>query len=263
MVVPNAETDEAAPTPDPNNPRAPTLGWDSFVISLGANAQWDLGVVDEILISYANFAGDAFKTFDVDSARIMDQIIAIKDAMEFDLDEIVQTQTQTRDALSELNKIVLANANGISDIQTLMKANATLMSENISNVAALQEIVDDTSSQVKTMAEALREVTETANDASRLASGAQPTIIGHGVKLDTLVDNVSRMSLDIDGLCASYAPPTDNTAKLAQLEGTVSRIGLEFVELRKLMEAQSGSNGAGDSPTMPTTDTLASGESVG
>ena len=67
----------------------------------------------------------------------MNRIIAIKDAMEFDLDEIVQTQTQTRDALSELNKIVLANANGILDIQTLMKANATLMSENISNVAAL------------------------------------------------------------------------------------------------------------------------------
>ena len=139
VVGTNTVTDEVAPAPDPNNPWAPTLGWESFVNSLDVNAQQDLGVVDEILISYANFAGDAFKTFDVDSARLMDRIIAIEDAMEFDLDEIVQTQTQsqTRDALSELNKIVLANANGISDIQTLMKANATLMSENISNVAAL------------------------------------------------------------------------------------------------------------------------------
>jgi hypothetical protein len=72
------------------------------------------------------------------------------------------------------------------------------------------------------MAEALREVTETANNAFRLASGAQPTIIGHGVRLDTLVDDVSKMSLDIDGLHASYASLTDHTTQLAQLEGAVS-----------------------------------------
>jgi hypothetical protein len=89
VLDPNAEADEAAPPPGTNNLWAPTLGWDSFVNSLGASAQRDLGVVDEILISYANFAGDAFKTFDVDSARIMDRIIAIEDAMEFDLNEIV------------------------------------------------------------------------------------------------------------------------------------------------------------------------------
>ena len=33
------------------------------------------------------------------------------------------------------------------------------------------------------MAEALREVTETANNAFRLALGAQPTIIGHGIAI--------------------------------------------------------------------------------
>jgi hypothetical protein len=144
-----------------------------------------------------------------------------------------------------------------------MKENATMMRENMSNVAALREIVEDTSTQVKTMAEALREVTETANNAFHLASGAQPTIIGHGVKLEALVDDVSRMSSDIDGLCASYASPTDHTTKLAQLEGTVSQIGSEFIELRKLMEAQSCSNMAGDSQTMPTTDTSASQDFVG
>ncbi len=72
VVVTTAVPDEAAPAPDPNIPRAPTLGWESFVNSLDAKAQRELGVVDEILISYANFAGDAFKTFDVDSARLMD-----------------------------------------------------------------------------------------------------------------------------------------------------------------------------------------------
>ncbi len=74
VLDPRAEADEAVPPPGTTNPRAPTLGWDSFVNSLGANAQRDLGVVDEILISYANFAGDAFNTFDVDSVRIMDRI---------------------------------------------------------------------------------------------------------------------------------------------------------------------------------------------
>jgi hypothetical protein len=253
------EADVAAPPPGPTNPWAPTHGWDLFVNSLDANAQQELGVVDDILISYANFAGDAFSMYNVDSARIMDRIIALEDALEYDHDEVVQT----RDALSKLDDIVLANANGISDIQTMMKENATMMRENMSNVAALQEIVDDTSSQVKTMAEALREVTETANNAFRLALGPQPTIIGHGVKLDALVEDVSQMSSDIDGLRVSYASPTDHTTKLALLEGTVSQIGSEFVELCKLMEAQSGSNMAGDSQTMPTTDTSASRDSVG
>jgi hypothetical protein len=188
----------------------------------------------------------------------MDRIIALEDALEYDHDEVVQTHVQTSDALTKLDAIVLVNANGITDIQTLMKENATMMRENMSNVAALQQIVDDTSSQVKTMAEALREVTETANNAFRLTLGAQPTIIGHGIKFDALVDDVLQMSLDIDGLRASYASPMDHTTKLAQLEGTVSQIGTEFVELRKLMEAQTGSNMAGDSQTMPTTDTSAS-----
>jgi hypothetical protein len=97
----------------------------------------------------------------------------------------------------------------------------------------------------------------------RLASGAQPTIVGHGVRLNALVDDVSKMSSDIDGLLVSYASPTDHTTQLAQLEGTVSRIDSEFVELRKLLERQSGSNMTGDSRTMPTTDTSASRDYVG
>ena len=68
VLDPRDEADEAAPPPGPTNPRAPTHGWDSFINSLGVNAQWELGVVDDILISYANFAGDAFSMFDVNSA---------------------------------------------------------------------------------------------------------------------------------------------------------------------------------------------------
>ncbi len=65
---PQAEAEEAAPPPNNPNSWVPTHGWDSFVNSLGANTQRELGVIDEILISYANFAGAAFDSFDVDSA---------------------------------------------------------------------------------------------------------------------------------------------------------------------------------------------------
>ena len=111
------------------------------------------------------------------------------------------------------------------------------MRENISNVAALRDMVDATSAQVTTMAAALRDVTETANTAFRLALGAQPTIDGHGVRLNALVDDVSKMSSNIDGLRGS----TDHTTQLTQLEGTVSRIDSEFVALRTLLERQTGS----------------------
>ncbi len=61
----------AAPPPGSNNPRATVHGWDLFVNSLDATAKGELGVVDEILISYTNFAGSEFCSFDVESARVM------------------------------------------------------------------------------------------------------------------------------------------------------------------------------------------------
>jgi hypothetical protein len=214
-----------------------------------------LGVIDDILISYANFAGDAFHAFDVDSAHGMTRIIALEQSMEYDRDE----NALTKEAIAELDKTVLAATNELSEIRKIMLENATMLKENMSTVAVLRGIVDDNASQVKTLAAALGEVTETANTAFRLASKMEPTIIGYSVKLDALEDNVSKMSSDIDGLRASYAPPPDNTTKLTLLEGTVSRMGSEFVELRKILEAQSGSHATGDSPTMPPTDTSASG----
>ena len=182
--------------PPPNNSHS--HGWDSFINSLGADAQRDLGVIDEILISYANFAGDAFHTFDVDSAHGMTRIIALEQSMESDRDE----NALTKEVIAELDKTVLATTNELSEIRKMMIENATMMKENISTVAALREIVDDNASQVKTLAAALGKVTETANTAFRLASKVEPTIIGYSVKLDALEDNVSKMSSEIDGLRA-------------------------------------------------------------
>ena len=219
---------------------------------IDATAKGELGVVDEILISYTNFAGSEFCSFDVESARVMGRIIAMENAMDHDRDEVVQTCG----SLTKLEEIVLVNATGISELTTIMR-------ENVSTLAALQRTVDETSTQVKTMLEALKEVTETANNAFHLALGAQPTITVHGVKLDALVDDVSKMSSDIDGFRVSYTSPPDHSTQLAQLEGTVSRIDSEFVALRKLLEKPSGPNMAGDSWTLPTADTSSSPDDVG
>ena len=92
---PREDADAAAPPPGSTDPRAPTHGWDSFVHSLDVTAQRELGVVDDILISYANFAGDEFRMFNIESARVMDRLIAMEDALEFDHDEVVQTKRVT------------------------------------------------------------------------------------------------------------------------------------------------------------------------
>jgi len=140
---PREVADALAPPPVSTDPRAQSHGWDSFVHSLDETAQRELGVVDDILISYANFAGEEFRTFNIESARVMDRIIAMEDAMEFDHDAVVQT----RGSISDLQAIVMANATGISEIKNMMKETATTMRENISNVAALRDMVDDTSTQ--------------------------------------------------------------------------------------------------------------------
>jgi hypothetical protein len=247
---PGAAADDSPPSGS-SDPRATAHGWDSFVNSLNATAKGELGAIDEILISYANFAGGEFRAFDVESAKVMGQITAMEEAMDHDHSEVVQT----RGSLTKLEEIVLANANGISDLMAILR-------ENVSTVANLQRTVDKTSTPVKTMSDALREVTETATNAFRLASRVQPTITGHGVRLDTLVDDVSKMSSDINGLRASYTSMPDHATQLALLEGMVSRIDSEFVALRKLLNKQSVPDMSGDSRTVPTEDTSASPDDV-
>ena len=114
---------------------------------------------------------------EAESDKVMDRIMAMEDVLEHDHDEVVQT----RGHLTRLEEIVLANTQGICNLWTMMR-------ENVTTVASLQCTVDEMSTQVKTMMEALPEVTATATNAFQLASGAQPTITGHGVCLDALVD---------------------------------------------------------------------------
>ncbi len=158
--------------------------------------------------------------------------------MDHDHNEVVHT----RGSLTKIEEIVLVNAHGISKLRAIMR-------ENVSTVATLQQTVDATSTQMKSMA-------------FRLASWAQRTITGYGVRLDALVDDVSKMNSDIDGLRTSYTSTPDHSTQMALLEGTVSRIDSEFVALRTLLAKQSVPNMSGDSRTMPTEDTSESPDDV-
>ena len=77
-----------------------------------------------------------------------------------------------------------------------------------------------------------------ANNAFRLASQAQPTLGGHTVKLDTLRDKVSRISYDIDDIRTTIQSPPDPHPQVVLLEGTVSRIDAEVVELHTMLTSK-------------------------
>ena len=228
----------AATLPPPCSPdhQAMAHGWDAFVDSMAPTKKGEISAIDEILILYANFSGNAFRAFEAESEKVMVCITAMEDALDNDRDEIVQT----RGNLTKLEEIVLANAQGICDLRAMMR-------ENVTTVVTLQRMVDETSNHMQTMTEALRMVMETATDALQLALSAQPTITGHGVCIDALVDDVSKMSSDIDDLRASN--------QLAILEGTVSRIDSEFVALRQLLDKRTVPAESGDSCTLPTDGT--------
>ena len=129
----NEELDLAeATTPPPGSPdrQAVAHGWDAFIPSLTTTKKGELGAIDEILVSYANFAGGAFRMFEEESSQVMDCIMAMEDALEHDHDEVVQT----RGNLTRLEAIVLANAQGICNLRTMMW-------ENVTTVTSLQRTV--------------------------------------------------------------------------------------------------------------------------
>ena len=226
------------PSPPTGGQQTMAHGWDAFVNSLTPNDKVELGAIDEILVSYANFAGGAFRTFEAESDRIMHRILAMEEEWDHDRDEMIQT----RGTLTKLEELVLANAQGICDLRVMMR-------ENVTTVATLQRTVDETSHQVKHMTDTLREVTETATTALQMASRAEPTITGQGIRIDALIDDVSKMTSDIDGLRESN--------KLALLEGTITRVDAEVDAIRKLITS-TVPDGSGDNRSLPTEDTTIS-----
>ena len=100
--------------PRPSVLRPTAHGWDSFLDSLGDRKKGDLGTVDEILINYANFAGEEFRTFDRESEWMLHRLTAMEARMDEDHNEIVGT----RHDFSTLTAIVTANANGIASLKS-------------------------------------------------------------------------------------------------------------------------------------------------
>ena len=166
----NSEGADLSTLPCPPTLRPTAHGWDSFLDSLGNKEQGDLGTVDEILINYANFAGQEFRAFDRESERMLDRLSALEARMDEDHDEIVGT----RHDFSTLTAIVMANANGIASLKSGLAALKDTVHENATTIQELSKIVE-------TMASQLSEVRATAENAYRLASMATPTITGQGV----------------------------------------------------------------------------------
>jgi len=214
-VAPEGAID--VPPPRPPRPNAAAHGWDSFLDSLEDKVKDGLGTVDELLINYANFAGDEFRAFDRASARSDARLTALEARLEEDIDDILENSV----TISDLKTLAMANVQGLATLRTLV-------TETTHSINAVSQKWDLMSSQVA-------EVKETAETAFRLASQASPTIAGQGLRLDGLFDDVSRMSSDIDSLRASVKPPQDTSSKMATLEETVIRMGEEVESIRALL----------------------------
>ncbi len=103
----------------------------------------------------------------------------------------------------------MANAAGITALRELMRKNVT----------SIVSAMNNTSLQLTTLITDFKDIKETAENAYRLASKANPSITSQGVRLLGLVNNVSRLNSDIDELKASMAtPPELNTLVQSAIE---------------------------------------------
>ena len=184
----------------PGNPTSPSTdvdhGWDSFVHGLDDNTKGDMGVIDPVLINYANFVGNELRAFHSESAHLLTRLQKLDDDMAYDHEAVVKVD------------------HSLEFLKTLVTANALS--------------IQQTDLNIKGLTNALGEVRETAEKALRLASEALPTLTSHRVKLDRLEDEVSRLHASLDGLTS----PQDTTPQLDLLEAGVSRIDAAVEELR-------------------------------
>ena len=170
-------------------------GWDLFVHGLDDTTKGEMGVIDPILINYANFVGDELRAFHNESAHLLARLKKLDDDMSYDHDAVVKVDQ----SLEFLKTLVTANAISIQQ----------------------------TDINIKGLTTALGEVKETAEKAFRMASQALPTLTSHRVKLDRLEDDVSCLHTDLDGIQS----PQDHTPKLDLLEADVLRIDAAVEEL--------------------------------
>ncbi len=107
-----------------------------------------------------------------------------------------------------LDAMIMANTVGINALRELMK-------ENVATVKELNRTVTNTSSHLHTLTTEFRDVKETAERSYRLALSANLTITSQEARLLDLVNDVSRLTSDIDDLHAS-TKITPNITTLVQ-----------------------------------------------
>jgi hypothetical protein len=212
----------ARASPKPNHPFETTNQFTTLRFTHDDSTDDGSDQSDDILLTPAD--GDATVTLDGARNIAADGTIAaqtdgadpIDNAATLDTTGDIAAQPDgaaaPRSTLSMLEAMIMANAAGITALGELMR-------ENVTSIKALTRTVNNTSSQLTTLITDFKEVKETAENAYRLASKANPSITSQGVHLLDLVNDVSRLNSDIDELKASMAtPPELNTLVQSAIE---------------------------------------------
>jgi uncharacterized protein Yka (UPF0111/DUF47 family) len=127
-----------------------------------------------------------------------------------------------RSTHSTLEAMIMANMVGINALRDLMK-------ENVTTVKELTRTVNNTSLQLHTLTTEFKEVKETAEHSYRLASSAFRSITSQGARLLDLVNDVLRLTLDIDALNASMkTTPEINTLVQSVIEPVKASMDLSL-----------------------------------
>ena len=103
-----------------------------------------------------------------------------------------------------MEAMIVANTVGITALRELM-------TENLATVKELTQTVTSTSTHLDTLSTAFKDVQETAERSYRLASSANLSFASQEAKLLSLVNNVSRLSSDINDLHGSTKITPDIT----------------------------------------------------
>jgi hypothetical protein len=109
----------------PGNPTSTSTdvahGWDLFVHGLDDTTKGEMGVIDPILINYANFVGDELRAFHHESAHLLMRLKKLDDDMSYDHDAVVKVDQ----SLEFLKTLVTANAISIQQTDINIKGLTT------------------------------------------------------------------------------------------------------------------------------------------
>ena len=116
-------TAEIPPGPPTSTSTDVAHGWDSFIHCLDDTTKGAMGVIDPILINYANFVGDKLRAFHRESAQLLTRLKKVDDDMAYDHDLVVKVDQ----SLEFLKTLVMANAISIQQTDINIKGSGMLL----------------------------------------------------------------------------------------------------------------------------------------